>query len=120
VLRSCWRHAVEKKFWFCVALAVKVCILVITRQHERKAKQMTTTHQIQKLGIAGYNYRGLSITKRNGSRGRRYYEVNVTKLVTEQYRAQFYKTVDTFKFTTNTVKDAVANIDEMFDNGDLA
>tara|TARA_B110000483_G_scaffold8214_1_gene9645 strand:+ start:5473 stop:5718 length:246 start_codon:yes stop_codon:yes gene_type:complete len=81
---------------------------------------MNTTHEIKNFGTAGYLYRGLSITKRNGSRNRRYYEVNVTKLVTDQYRSQFYKTVDTYTFMTDTVEDAVGTIDEMFDNGDLA
>jgi len=81
---------------------------------------MNTTHELKNFGTAGYLYRGLSITKRNGSRNRRYYEINVTKLVTDQYRSEFSKTVDTFKFMTDTVKDAVKNIDEMFDNGDLA
>lgn len=81
---------------------------------------MNTTTKIQKFGTAGYLYRGIGIVPRSGSRGRRYYEVDVTKFVTDQYRADFYSTVDTFKINTYTIANAVVTIDEMFDNGDLA
>jgi hypothetical protein len=81
---------------------------------------MTTTHKLQKFGTAGYNYRGISIANRSASRGRKYYEVNVTKFTTEQYRAHFYNTIVTYKLDIDTLAETIATIDEMFDNGDLA
>ena len=81
---------------------------------------MNTTHEVQKFGTAGYIYRGISIDNRRGSRGRKYYEVNVTKFATDQYRANFYNTIVTHKFDIDTLAETIATIDQMFDNGDLA
>tara|TARA_R110000822_G_scaffold281817_1_gene403450 strand:- start:107 stop:367 length:261 start_codon:yes stop_codon:yes gene_type:complete len=81
---------------------------------------VNTTHKIQDFGKAGYSYRGASIDYGIGSRNRKVYEVNVTKLATEQYRANFYNTIVTHKFITSTLNEAVETINNMFDNGDLA
>jgi hypothetical protein len=87
--------------------------------NERKVK-MVSTQELQKFGSAGYLYRGVSIDKRLGNRGGKSYEVNVTKLATDKYRASFYNTVVTYKFISNTIAEALVTIDNMFDNGDLA
>jgi hypothetical protein len=81
---------------------------------------MKTTHQVQKFGTAGYLYRGISIDNRRGNRGGKSYEVNVTKFATDQYRANFYNTIVTYKFIADTLAEALTSIDTMFDNGDLA
>jgi hypothetical protein len=81
---------------------------------------MNTTHELQKFGTAGYIYRGISIAKLSASRGRKYYEVNVTKFATQQYRANFYNTIVTYKLDIDTLAQTITTIDQMFDNGDLA
>ena len=79
-----------------------------------------STEGLQKFGTAGYQYRGVSIRNRSGSRGRKMYEVDVTKFATEQFRSQFFESVERHKLFVDTLAKSVAMIDEMFESGDLA
>ena len=79
-----------------------------------------STEGLQKFGTAGYQYRGVSIRNRSGSRGRKMYEVDVTKFATDQFRSQFYDSVERHKLYVYTLADSIAMINDMFENGDLA
>lgn len=87
----------------------------------------TETYKLEKLGqYLGWEYRGAKIARRGTSKGRTrksirpYYEVDVTKIATDQYRSRFYSHITKYSFITDTLKEATNIIDKMFADGELS